>query len=305
MHDRWMSPLKFLAALGAATGTAALCGIPSPAFAWGDEGHEVVGLIAEHYLEPDVRRRVQALLAGDATALTAKDIAHEATWADKYRDQDRAGAKVRYLQTRNWHFVDLELAGVDLNGACFGRPRLPPGTAASNGPADDCVIDKIDEFWSELKDPGTGEEERRLALQFLLHFVGDIHQPLHAADNHDQGGNRDTVSAPGIAVNNLHHDWDTEFVARLGANETEIAQRLIANITDTERARWSAGTPADWALESFAVAKSHAYGLLPRPLSPYHYELTAAYVADATGVTAEQLSKAGVRLAFVLNQALH
>jgi len=296
---------KFVTALGGAACMAAVCGIPSPAFAWGDEGHEVVGLIADHYLKPEVRRRVQALLAGDATDLTAKDIAHEATWADKYRDQDRAGAKVRYLQTRNWHFVDLELAGVDLNGACFGQPRLPPGTAASNGPADDCVIDKIGEFWAELKDPATEEAERRLALQFLLHFVGDIHQPLHAADNHDQGGNRDTVNAPGIATNNLHHDWDTEFVARLGSNETEIAQRLIANIKDSQRARWSAGTPADWALESFAVAKSHAYGLLPPLKSPYHYELTAAYVADATGVTAEQLSKAGVRLAFVLNQALH
>ena len=113
------------------------------------------------------------------------------------------------------------------------------------------------------------------------------------------------MSAPGIATNNLHHDWDTEFVARLGANETEIAQRLIANITDSERARWSAGTPTDWALESFAVAKSHVYGRLPPFESPYHYELSATYVADATGVTAEQLSKAGVRLAFVLNQALH
>jgi hypothetical protein len=300
-----MMPAKFLTALGAAACAATLGGIPRPACAWGDEGHEVVGLIADHYLEPGVRRRVLALLAGDATDLTAKDIAHEATWADKYRDSDRDAAKVRYLQTRNWHFVDLELAGVDVNRACFGRPPLPPGTAASNGPADDCVIDKIDEFRAELKDPGTGEPERRLALQFLLHFVGDIHQPLHAADNHDQGGNRDTVSAPGIATNNLHHDWDTEFVARLGANENEIAQRLIANIKDSERARWSAGTPEDWALETFAVAKSHAYGLLPPLKSPYHYEITAAYVADATSVTAEQLSKAGVRLAFVLNQALH
>jgi nuclease S1 len=305
-----MMPAKFVTALfsvlvSATACLAALSSIARPAFAWGDEGHEVIGLIADHYLEPDVRRRALALLAGDATGLTAKDIAHEATWADKYRDQDRAGAKVRYLQTRNWHFVDLELEGVDMNRACFGQPRLAPGTAASNGPADDCVIDKIGEFWAELKDPATGEAERRLALEFLLHFVGDIHQPLHAADHHDQGGNRDTVSAAGIATNNLHHDWDTEFVARLGADDTEIAQRLIAKITDSERARWSAGTPADWALETYAVAKSHAYGLLPPPESPYHYELTAAYVADATGVTAEQLSKAGVRLAFVLNQALH
>ncbi|MGO9514480.1 MAG: S1/P1 nuclease [Steroidobacteraceae bacterium] len=283
---------------------ALLCCACGPAFAWGDEGHEVIGLIADHYLEPAVRTRVQAILAGDATELTAKDIAHEAAWADKYRDSDRNTTKVRYEQTRNWHFVDLEIAGADLNSACFGRPPLAPGTAASAGPANDCVIDKIEEFSAELQNPGTGEQERRLALQFLLHFVGDLHQPLHAADDHDQGGNRKIVSAAGIAPNNLHHDWDTEFVARLGANSTDIAQRLLADITNSQRARWSAGTPAEWAMESFSVAKSHAYGLLPAPSTANHYELSAEYVSDATAVTAEQLSKAGVRLAFMLNQAL-
>jgi len=294
----------FLAAACGIACLAMLCGASSPAFAWGDEGHEVIGLIADHYLEPAVRKRVQALLAGDATGLTAKDIVHEAAWADRFRDSDRNTSKVRYEQTRNWHFVDLELAGADLESACFGRPHLAPGSPASLGPANDCVIDKIDEFSAELKNPATGEQERRLALQFLLHFVGDLHQPLHAADDHDQGGNRKIVSAPGIASNNLHHDWDTEFVARLGANDTEIAQRLIADITDSQHARWSAGTPEEWAMESFSVAKSHAYGSLPAPSAANHYQLSAEYVSDATAVTAEQLSKAGVRLAFVLNQEL-
>jgi hypothetical protein len=276
----------------------------APAFAWGDEGHEVIGLIADAYLEPAVRGRVQALLAGDDTELTAKDIAHEATWADRYRDSDRNTTKIHYNQTRNWHFVDLELDGVDVSGACFGRPALPAGTGASAGPADDCVIDKIDEFIAELESPATGERERRLALEYLLHFVGDLHQPLHAGDDHDRGGNGKTVTAPGIVPGSLHHYWDTEFVARLGANETEIAQRLLTKITAAQRAKWSIGTPITWAMESFSVAKSHAYGQLPAPSTADHYELSAAYVADATTVTAEQLSKAGVRLAHVLNQAL-
>ncbi len=276
----------------------------APAFAWGDEGHEVIGLIADAYLEPAIRDRVQALLAGDDTQLTAKDFAHEATWADKYRDSDRNTTKVRYNQTRNWHFVDLELDGVDVNGACFGRPALRAGTDASVGPADDCVIDKIEEFIAELKRPATGVRERRLALEFLLHFIGDLHQPLHAGDDHDRGGNGKIVTAPEIAPGSLHHYWDTEFVARLGANEAEIAQRLIARITASERAKWSIGTPTDWAMESFSVAKSHAYGLLPAASTANHYELSAAYVSDATTVTAEQLSKAGVRLAHVLNQEL-
>jgi hypothetical protein len=293
------------AALSSLACGAALCFSGVAAFAWGDEGHEVIGLIADHYLEPQVRSRVQAILAGDETGLTSRDIAREATWADKYRDSDRNTTQLRYKQTRNWHFVDLELDGVNLTDACFGRPALPLGTEASRGPADDCVIDKIDEFAGELKNPMTSAQERRLALQFLLHFVGDLHQPLHASDDHDQGGNRKIVSAGGFATNTLHHDWDTEFVAQLGLNESAIAQRLIAKITDSQRATWCAGTAADWALESFSVSKSHTYGLLPAPSGPGHYQLPATYLTDAVAVTAEQLSKAGVRLAFVLNRALH
>ncbi len=305
-HDAVMRRAARVATVLACMAAAgALCLSSAAAFAWGDEGHEVIALIADHFLEPSVRERAQALLAGDDSGLTARDLAHEATWADKYRDSDRNSTRVRYDATRNWHFVDLELDGADADRACAGHPKLPPGTQASAGPAQDCVIDKIDQFTAELKDPRTDAPERRLALQYLLHFVGDVHQPLHAADDHDEGGNRKIATAPGMRPNNLHHDWDREFVARLGANETEIAQRLIADIGDAQRRRWSAGTPADWAMESFLIAKSHAYGLLPAPDRPNHYELTAAYVTDATAVAAEQLSKAGVRLAEVLNQALH
>ena len=293
------------AAFGVACLLSLFC-ITAPAYAWGDEGHEVIGLIADHYLEPAVRAKVNAILAEDKTNLTSSaQIDREATWADKFRDSDRNTTKVHYNQTRKWHFVDLELEGPDLQTACFGRPALPKETPASLGPADDCVVDKIDEFTAELEKSTTSKQERRLALEFLLHFVGDIHQPLHAGDDHDRGGNLKIVTAPGIGPNNLHHDWDTECVARLGSNATTIAQQLIATITEAQRARWATGTAADWAIESFGVAKAHAYGLLPAADSPNHYQLSAAYVSDATNVTAEQLSKAGVRLAFVLNHALH
>jgi hypothetical protein len=281
-----------------------LCCISQRAFAWGDEGHEVVALVADHYLEPAVRSQVQAILATDSTHLTAGDIAHEATWADKYRDSDRNTTKEHYNQTHNWHFVDLEVSAPDIGTACFEQPTLPPGTAASGGDANDCVVDKIVEFSAELNNSATDPQERRLALQFILHFVGDIHQPLHASDDHDEGGNTKIVTAPGIRSNKLHHYWDTEFVAKLGSSDTEIAQRLINGISDTQRAQWSSGAPADWAMESFTAAKDHAYGLLPAPRSQNHYRLPAAYVTDATAVVAEQLSKGGVRLAMVLNQAL-
>jgi hypothetical protein len=281
------------------------CLASAPALAWGDDGHEIVGLIADHYLEPAVRTKVKALLAGDATKLTPDtSIASEATWADKYRDSDRNTTKVRYSQTHNWHFIDLELDGPDVKAACFGQPALPAGTVATKGPASDCVVDKITEFAAELHNPGIDADERRMALQFLLHFVGDVHQPLHASDDHDQGGNQKTVSGSGIPSNNLHHDWDTEFVKLLGADDGAIAQQLIGAITDKQIAAWSSGTPIDWAQESHALARDEAYGLLQAPISPGHYLLSAGYVSEAKTVVASQLSKAGVRLAFILNTAL-
>jgi hypothetical protein len=104
------------------------------ALAWGDEGHEVVGLIAQHYLTPAARQQVDALLAGDPDPLTPPNIADATTWADKYRDADRDGARKR---TAQWHFVDIDLAAPDLDRACFGHPALPAGTPASDGPGQD------------------------------------------------------------------------------------------------------------------------------------------------------------------------
>jgi len=248
----------------------------SLARAWGDEGHEIVAIVADHYLTPAVRTRVNAILAGDTSHLTPNTrIDAEATWADKYRDSDRNTTKVHYNQTEEWHFVDLELSGPDLATACFGQPPLK-GKVASQGPSQDCVVDKISEFAAELKKPSIGKRERLLALQFILHFVGDVHQPLHASDNNDRGGNDETVQAPNMKSGNLHAYWDTQFVALQGLGEATIANRLIANITDAQRTQWSAGTAADWANESFNVSKAHSFGLLPAPDSPHHYTLPAS-----------------------------
>jgi S1/P1 Nuclease len=295
------------AALGA---MVSLCGVTTPAYAWGDEGHEIIALIANHYLDPAVRTKVNSILETDTTGLTPNQhIDMEATWADKFRDSDRNSTKVHYNATRNWHFVDLEISGADLRSACFGQPPLNGGLA-SNGPANDCIVDKIDEFTAELKNPATRDQERLLALQFILHFVGDVHQPLHASDNHDQGGNADIVNAASVSKKpgNLHGFWDTQFVTMQGrgkkASKETIANNLIAKITAAQRTQWSSGTAADWARESFAVSKVNVYGPLPTPTSPNHYTLPKAYVTNAKAVVAQQLSKAGVRLAFVLNNAL-
>jgi len=298
-----------LATATVALGTmVTLCSITTPAHAWGDEGHEIVGLIAKHYLDPAVATKVNTILAGDTTGLTSsQNIDREATWADHYRAKNTAN----YNQTHNWHFVDLEIAAPpDSKSACFGQPPLN-GATAFDGPPNDCVVDKINEFAAELRDPATSAQERLYALQFILHFVGDLHQPLHSSDDNDRGGNNKKVKAvpalpksAGKSSGELHGFWDTQFVAVQGRTETTIANKLIRKISVAKRTQWSQGTANDWAIETYAISKVNAYGPLPAPDSKGLYKLPASYVTNAKGVVADQLSKAGVRLAFVLNEAL-
>src|SRR5262249_52285608 len=265
-------------------------------------GHKVVALIAQSFLDKDVRKRVNALLSADTDSLTAHDIASAATWADKYRDANIDDSRQR---TSQWHFVDIEIKAPDLDKACFNHPPIPQGAVASDGPANDCVVDKIDEFAKELANPATDHEEQIVALKFLLHFVGDIHQPLHSSDDNDRGGNNKKVSAAGFKAGNLHHFWDTEFVDQLESDPKSIASDLIGHISKQQVSTWQSGSPGDWAMESFKIAKADAYGQLPEPSGHGSYRLSDDYITTATDDVAQQLSKAGVRLAFVLNKALH
>jgi hypothetical protein len=276
----------------------------TPSDRLGDEGHKVIALIAEHYLDPAVRAKVAGLLAADTDTLTDHDISSEATWADKYRDSDRDTSKIRYEATWRWHFVDIELERPDLTSACYGHPALPPGVPASKGPPQACVVDKINQFAAELCDRATGASEQLVALKFLLHFVGDLHQPLHAADDHDAGGNKKLAAGEGTHPSNLHHYWDVEFGERLGTDPRQVAATLIERISEPQRKDWLSGTPADWAMEAFALAKRDAYGLLLPPGDRGTYSLSAAYTDQAEQDVALQLSRAGVRLAGVLNRAL-
>ena len=102
---------------------------------------------------------------------------------------------------------------------------------------------------------------------------------------------------------NLHRYWDFEFVERLGVDPRQVAAGLIGQISEQQRQAWSSGTPADWALESFALARDDAYGRLPQSSDQGIYTLSSAYVEQAVKDTALQLSRAGIRLAVVLNQA--
>lgn len=254
--------------------------LPSIGLGFGDEGHEIVGAIAARELTPNARERVIALLATDHSGLTADtSIPAEATWADHVRDAN----------TRGWHYVNLELRDPDLGSACAGQHS--------------CIVSKIDEFRAQLRDSDTPAPERLRALQFLLHLVGDLHQPLHAADDRDRGGNDERVRAPGEREGSLHHYWDTVFVAALGTDSAAVANRLWAEISPDDRRRWRAGSPRDWALDSFAIARRRVYGELPRADRGGRYELSPQYVADATALTRVQLERAGVRLGWLLNEA--
>jgi hypothetical protein len=294
-RDKLKKPLLALALLAALIG--------SQARAWGDLGHEVIALIAYRHLSPAARAALDAMLASDTDTLTAGDFASRATWADKYRNAHR--------ETAAWHFVDIEIERPDLNDACFGFPIPPPGQSASQGPAQDCVVNKIEQFAAELKGPSTPPAERLLALKFLIHLLGDLHQPLHAADHHDRGGNCVLLSGPVGAANNrgvetLHAYWDVSVVAALGSSATQIAGQLDAGLSAGDIKEWTQGTPRSWALETFEIGRRDAYALASTPTcaSRGSVALPPAYQlqAEKDGVT--QLRKAAIRLAAVLNGAL-
>ncbi|HXP76960.1 MAG TPA: S1/P1 nuclease [Stellaceae bacterium] len=279
--------------------TAVLCGIaltaPQQARAWGDEAHEIVALLADHYLDPAVHDQVGAMLAADTDKLTKHDIASEATWADHYRDSDFKTTKKRYNQTYWWHLVYT-------GQPCTGRSDAPHGMNASTGPAKDCVVTKINQFAAELAEPSTTPKERLLALKFLLNLVADVNDPLSDSDN--QGAATMKVTADGFKPATLMHFWEVDLVARIGTDAQAVADQWIPAITDADARAWQAGTPENWTQQGYELAREHAYGKLPPPDAKGVYHLDAAYVDDAGGVVALQLHKAGLRLAKILNKAL-
>lgn len=269
---------------------------PVRALAWGYEGHKIVAAIARSYLTPAVQAKVDALLAADSDPLEPHDMLSAATWADGWRRDHR--------ETAPWHFVDLELRGPDLDAACFGHP--PSAVPASAGPEKACLVDRLNAFLAELLAPATPQAERILALKFLLHFVGDIHQPLHTADNEDHGGNCVRLAPGSSRSTSLHSYWDTGLITPMGSDPVAVAATLRAAITPAQRASWSAGDTNAWALESYGVARSTVYWA-GAPAGCQQdaaaVSLPEGYEERAGAAVKVQLEKAGVRLAWVLNGA--
>lgn len=261
----------FLACAAAASVFAA----PTQAMGWGSEGHRIIAEIAEQYLEPDTSRRVRALLAIE-NATTLADIAN---WADQIRPQHR--------ETAPWHFVDIPISASGYD----------PARDCATG---DCVVVKIDQFTATLQDRNAAPEDRLTALKFVVHFVADLHQPLHASDNGDRGGNEIRVTFDRRRTN-LHAVWDSGILEPVvQGDERAYALRLVDDITPAKIAAWQAGSTIDWANESHAVAVSVIYGRLPHDAGM----LPASYEQVALPVVNQQLERAGLRLALVLNRTL-
>ena len=148
-----------------------------------------------------------------------------------------------------------------------------------------------------LKSPDAPRNEKRIALRFIAHLVGDIHQPLHAGFAEDRGGNSVDVRFNG-RKESLHSLWDTALVELEQGSPAEIAARIQAVVTEEDRQQWQQGTPADWALESLAIVRAQMYRL------PASGEITATYAESAGAVIRTRLAQSGARLAWMLNETL-
>ncbi|MBB2162651.1 S1/P1 Nuclease [Gluconacetobacter sacchari] len=283
--------------LGAASLLMGLLALPLKADAWGVEGHQVVAALAWDYLTPTTRHAVDAILATDHDTETGPDLMSRAVWADVWRRT--------HPETGEWHFVDIEIDHPDVASACHGFPAT--SVPASAGPAHDCVIDRLDAFEHELADPATSTDERALALKYVIHFVADMHQPLHAADNHDKGGNCVRLALGGPRTVNLHSYWDTVAVSEVDPDARHLAERLFHEISVDQKQQWEQGGARAWAQQSFELARTDAYSIGSLPgcqQDEAPMALPPGYDAMARDVVTEQLKKAGVRLALLLNRAL-
>ncbi len=245
-----------------------------PVFAWGPQGHRVIAVIAQSNLTPQGREKINALL-GPYNSLAAIS-----SWADDTRPD--------YAETGPWHYIDIpiEANSIDMAAEC---------------PQSNCVIGQIEKFEGVLKDAHASEADRRVALEFLVHFVGDLHQPLHAVDNDDKGGNLVQVVFFG-QPSNLHSVWDSGILNHVEPYGNKLAEELGRGITPAEREQWGKGSVEDWALESHRLAREVAYKNLPP--GPPPLALGQAYVDATAPAVKVQLEKAGIRLAKILNQAL-
>jgi hypothetical protein len=243
------------------------------AAAWGVSGHSIIAEIAQRRLAPRVQDKIHDLLGGEVS------LASIASWADTIA--------VRRSDTVRWHFVNIpyEANGYDPDRDC----------QESKG---SCVINAITKFQAILADRSVPKPMRAEALMFLVHFVGDVHQPLHCINRDDAGGSQLAVTFFDRPMS-LHAVWDFGIIDKHTFDWGEYVRQIERgwlqgkDITALQR-----GKPADWASESHTAAVDVAY------VVPEDLKLGDAYYQRALPVVDQQLARAGLRLARVLNESL-
>jgi hypothetical protein len=265
-------------------GVALVLGAHGQALAWGPEGHAIVAEIAERHLSEKARTSIAAILGPGVS------LASVASWADDVRGNRP--------ETYNWHFVDIPLAADRYDAARDCKPDAAKG---------DCIIAAVARLRREVATKRTPAQKRREALRFLVHFIGDLHQPLHTLLE-EKGGNgvpvkffRQPNSAFGAAPKentNLHVVWDSGLIRHCVWSWNAYVDRLQYDwLPGKDLTALARGTPVQWAEEAHKAARDVAFTVAKGA------DLGDDYVARAVPVLDRQLAVAGLRLARVLNEA--
>lgn len=251
----------------------------SSAHAWGAAGHAIVGELAQSYLAPQTQVEIAKLLP------RGERLADIANWADDYRKQ--------CSNTGPWHYVNIPIAA-----ASYDPARDCPD-------AKGCVISATERALAILAAPNSPTVDRILALRLTVHFIGDLHQPLHCGDRADHGGNDLRVRFAGRSAN-LHGVWDYALISWTGRSVPDYVAMLAHSLTATEARRFKRGGVREWALEAQRVAR-RVYAKLPKSRAnaarPESIELGDDYAVAVLSTLDEQLLRAGVRLAAALDAA--
>ena len=265
-----------------------------PAQAWWDYGHETVADIALREAAPKTRREVARLLAShrllETPTCPAASLRDASVWPDCIRS-----IRDRFSYTAPWHYQNVDVC----------RP-FDQVAACRDG---NCVSAQIERNDRLLADKTLPRRERLMALAFLVHFVGDMHQPLHAGDRGDLGGNRFPASYGLIGGGtNLHMIWDGLLAERAISTPPPDAAGILASFTAAERAGFREGTVTDWAKQSWEASRDFAYGaVMADPCGALPTErpvLREETVQRLIPIVRRQVARGGLRLARMLDEAL-
>jgi nuclease S1 len=241
------------------------------AFCWGLTGHRVIAEVAQAHLSKKAKKELQKIIGNET-------LAWWANWPDFIKSD------TSWKNASKWHYVDLP--GHMKKEEFIAELKKLPG---------ENLYTQIPAMIAQLKDKSLPVEKRRIALAFLVHFIGDLHQPLHVGRDEDQGGNKITVYWFGEKTN-LHSVWDTKIVEMQNYSYTEYAKLLniapVAQVT-----AWQTSPLEDWFYESHVIADS-IYDASPNEAKlGYNYDFKFQKVLN------QQLLKGGVRLATLINKA--